>query len=75
MDSELKPKGRQNVDVVDYNSILDSLTKEDIKADIDFLGTEPININTTNAQQIFNHYQMYSNILVFDLRSRKLYKS
>ena len=58
-------------DVISYDSILSNLSEEDYKAEIDFLGLEPLKIKTINAQQIFNYYQMFPKILVFDLRSKK----
>ena len=58
---------------IDYDSLLDSLTSEIYKSEIDFLGSEPMTIKTTNAQEIYNHYQMYPKILVFDLRDSSRY--
>ena len=58
-------------DAISYDSILSNLSEEDYKAEVDFLGLEPLKIKTINAQQIFNYYQMFPKILVFDLRSKK----
>lgn len=75
MDTDLKKFKRQKLDPTDYESILGNLTEEDISSETDFIGPEPLTIRTTNAQEIYNTYQMYSNTLVFDLRSSRLYKS
>lgn len=56
-----------------YDEILDNIKDEDISAELDFLGTKKMTIRTTNAQEIYNHYQMFPKILVFDLRDSKLY--
>lgn len=60
---------------IDYEQLLDSISEEDIQSEVDFIGVEPITIKTTNAQEIYNHYQMFPKILVFDLRSGKLYNN
>ena len=57
----------------DYDEILDNIRDEDISAELDFLGSKKMTIRTTNAQEIYNHYQMFPKILVFDLRDSKLY--
>jgi rhodanese-related sulfurtransferase len=55
--------------------MLDELTKEDFKAEIDFLGLEQMNIKTTNAQEIFNYYQSFPLILIWDMRAKKHYQN
>jgi predicted protein tyrosine phosphatase len=60
---------------MEYDEVLDNLNGDEIQAEIDFIGKEPLTIKTTNAQDIYNQYQMFPKILVFDLRSRKLYKN
>jgi hypothetical protein len=57
----------------DYDEILDNISDEDISAELEFLGEKKMTIRTTNAQEIYNHYQMFPKILVFDLRDSKLY--
>jgi hypothetical protein len=55
--------------------MLDNLTEEDFKAEVDFLGYEEIKIKTTNAQEIFNYYQGFPQILVWDMRAKKHYQN
>lgn len=57
----------------DYEGLLNTIKEEEIKNSIEFLGSEPLTIKTTNAQEIYNYYQMFPKILVFDLRSTKRY--
>lgn len=55
-----------------YDKMLNDLTEEDVKNEIDFIGSEPITIKTTNAQEMYNFYQMYwPNVMVFDMRASK----
>ena len=49
----------------EYDTMLEKLTEEDFKRELEFLGSEPLVIKTTNAQEIYNYYQMYSpNVMV-----------
>lgn len=74
MDSETQTRCKPSSSP-DFDQLLDNLTEEDIRAGIDFVGTDPMKIKTTNAQDIYNQYQIFPRILVFDLRSSTLYKS
>jgi hypothetical protein len=47
-----------------FDEMLEALTEEDFKAEIDFIGTDPLTIKTTSAQEIFNCYQMFPKVLV-----------
>lgn len=51
-----------------YDGILESLGEEDFKQEIDFIGSEPVRIKTTNAQQIYNFYQIFPQVLICDMR-------
>jgi protein-tyrosine phosphatase len=74
MDSEYKTKVKCS-SPVDFDQILDNLSEEEIREELDFIGLDPIKIKTTNAQDIYNQYQIFPRILVFDLRSMTLYKT
>jgi hypothetical protein len=74
MDSDNKTRGKCS-SPVDFDQILDTLSEEDIRQELDFIGLDPIKIKTTNAQDIYNQYQIFPRILVFDLRSMTLYKT
>jgi hypothetical protein len=70
---------RTRTDVVDdsqinYDCLLDSLSPESYQSEVEFIGLEPLAIKTTNAQELYNHYQMYPSILVFDLRDSSRYQ-
>lgn len=56
-----------------YRTKLEQLTTEEIKDELDFLGSEPIKIKTTIAQEIYNSYQMFPKVMVWDMRSSKHY--
>ena len=68
-----KKEEETNSPKVDYSQILKNITEEDFKTSIDFIGSNPIELRTTNAMQIYNYYQMFPKIMVIDLRSTKLY--
>jgi hypothetical protein len=74
MDSEYKTKVKCS-SPVDFDQILDNLSEEENREELDFIGLDPIKIKTTNAQDIYNQYQIFPRILVFDLRSMTLYKT
>lgn len=54
-----------------YDIMLDNIEAEDFKKEIEFLGTDPFKVKTTNAQEMFNSFQMFPQVLVLDLRSQK----
>lgn len=56
-----------------YEDIINEFTEEDFKAEIDFIGQEKLTLKTTNAQEMYNIYQSYPHILVWDLRAKKHY--
>lgn len=56
-----------------YDDILSEITEEDYKAEIDFIGSEPFRIRTTNAQEFFNNYQLFPKVIIMDMRSKEQY--
>ena len=56
-----------------YDEILWEHTEEDYKAEIDFIGSEPFIIKTTNAQEFFNYYQLFPKVIIMDMRSKEQY--
>jgi rhodanese-related sulfurtransferase len=56
-----------------FDKMLEDLTEEDFKTEVDFIGHEQMSIKTTNAQEIFNYYQHFSKILIIDMRAKKHY--
>lgn len=56
-----------------YEDILSGFTDEEYKAEIDFIGSEPFRIRTTNAQEFFNHYQLFPKVIIMDMRSKEQY--
>jgi len=74
MDSERTRADVQDDSKLDYDCLLGSISADSFKSEMDFLGSEPLTVKTTNAQDIYNQLQMYPKVLVFDLRDRKRYK-
>jgi len=58
-----------------YEEMIDAITEEDYATEHEFLGKEPFEIKTTNAQGIYNAYQMFPKILVCDMRSQSHYEN
>ena len=56
-----------------YDEMLFGLTEEDYKAEINFIGSDPLTIKTANAQEFYNYYQLYPKVIMFDMRSRTNY--
>lgn len=75
MDSQKDCARGESSPSFDYEALLDTIKEEEIKSSLGYIGTEPLTIKTTNAQEIYNHFQMFPKILVFDLRSTKRYKN
>ena len=65
----MEKKG-SNLDILE---IYKNTTKRCVK----FMDEDNLKVQTTNIQEIYNHYQHYSNdlILVLDFRSKKLYEN
>ena len=74
MDSERTRVDSKDEIEVDYDNLLENLTADDLKSESGFLGFEPFTIKTTNAQEIYNYYQMFPKVLVFDLRDSTRYQ-
>jgi len=62
--SKCKGSGGSAMTNAYYDEYLLNLTEEDFKQEIDFIGNDPIKIRTTNAQQIYNFYQIFPQVLV-----------
>lgn len=69
MDPSCEISREPSVDSSRFNQMLENINEEEIKSEIGYIGTDPYTFKTTNAQEIYNHYQMFPKILVFDLRS------
>ena len=74
MDSEKVRVDSKDDVQIDYNATLESLTTDVLRSESEFIGSEPLTIKTTNAQEIYNNYQMYPKVLVFDLRDSSRYQ-
>lgn len=74
MDSDRNKIDSAATSKVDYDALLDSITPETISSEVEFIGLEPFTVKTTNAMELYNHYQMYPKIIVFDLRDSSRYK-
>ena len=65
MNSHKKVKAPSpNLENAVYDEMLENITEEECKKEINFIGQEPFKIKTTNAQQIYNFYQIFPQVLV-----------